>query len=258
LGYPVKGINKIHPKALQSVLSKAKGTAEETIISKVMLQSLAKARYSHQNLGHFGLAAKFYCHFTSPIRRYPDLIIHRLMKEYMKGNVPRQRDEYLRDKLPEIARHCSERERNAEDAERDTEDLKKVEYMKSKEGEVFEGTISNVTSFGMFVELDNTAEGLVRMSSMDDDYYIFDEKRYCLVGERTIKVYRIGEKVVIRVARADIESRQLDFILEENYHDAEDEEKLSGSKAAGKKKGKNTSKKGTAKGSGRKVRRRKT
>ncbi len=215
LGIPLKGINKIHPRALQEILEKVKGTKEEAIVSTVMLRSLAKARYSHQNLGHFGLAAKFYCHFTSPIRRYPDLIIHRIMKDYLKGRMEGKREEDLKDRLPDIARLCSERERAADEAERDTEDLKKVEYMKEHEGECFEGIISNVTSFGMFVELDNTIEGLVRMSSMDDDYYIFDDKHYCLIGERTRNRYSIGDKVTVKLARADISAKQIDFVLEE-------------------------------------------
>lgn len=222
LGYPLKGINKIHPRALQEILEKVKGTKEEAIVSTVMLRSLAKARYSHQNLGHFGLAAKFYCHFTSPIRRYPDLIIHRIMKDYLKGSVKGNKEEHWKEKLPDIARLCSERERAAEEAERDTEDLKKVEYMKAREGDCFEGIISNVTSFGMFVELENTIEGLVRMSNMDDDYYIFDDKHYCLTGERTRKRYRIGDKINVRLARADISARQIDFIVEEPYEDTEE------------------------------------
>ena len=215
LGFPLKGINKIHPRALQEILEKVKGTKEEAIVSTVMLRSLAKARYSHQNLGHFGLAAKFYCHFTSPIRRYPDLIIHRIMKDQLKGRLEGQKEEDLKEKLPDIARLCSQKERAAEEAERDTEDLKKVEYMKAHEGECFEGIISNVTSFGMFVELENTIEGLVRMSNMDDDYYIFDDKHYCLTGERTRKRYRIGDKVTVRLARADLSAKQIDFVLEE-------------------------------------------
>ncbi|HHV66003.1 MAG TPA: ribonuclease R, partial [Peptococcaceae bacterium] len=165
LGYSVKGINKIHPRALQDLLEKVKGSKVERIISTVMLRSLQKARYSSQHYGHFGLAAKFYCHFTSPIRRYPDLIIHRIMKEYFEGKISSDREDYLNKVLPDIARQCSERERAAEDAERETENLKKVEYMKEREGEIFRGVISNVTSFGMFVELENTVEGLVRVSS---------------------------------------------------------------------------------------------
>ncbi len=222
LGFPLKGINKIHPRALQEILEKVRGTKEEAIVSTVMLRSLAKARYSHQNLGHFGLAAKFYCHFTSPIRRYPDLMIHRIMKEQLKGKLEGQSEESLKEKLPDIARLCSERERAAEEAERDTEDLKKVEYMKAHEGECFQGIISNVTSFGMFVELENTIEGLVRMGSMDDDYYIFDDKHYCLTGERTRKRYRVGDKITVRLARADVSARQIDFVLEDPCEEREE------------------------------------
>ncbi len=222
LGYTLKGINKIHPKALQDLLAKVKNTREERIISTVMLRSLQKARYSQLNQGHFGLAAKYYSHFTSPIRRYPDLIIHRIMKEYLKGQMNEKREEYLIDSLPEIARMCSQRERVAEEAERDTEDLKKVEYMKQYEGQVFEGIISNVTSFGMFVELDNTIEGLVRMSNMEDDYYTFNDKQYCLIGDRTRKVYRIGDVIKVVLARADVAARKIEFTIAQNEDDEEE------------------------------------
>ncbi|KNY28473.1 ribonuclease R [Pseudobacteroides cellulosolvens] len=213
LGYHLKGSGQVHPKAYQDLLSKVKGTKEERIISTVMLRSLQKARYSHESDGHFGLAAKFYCHFTSPIRRYPDLIIHRIMKEYLRGKLNENREDELNERLPDIARRCSERERAAEEAERETEDLKKVEYMKQHEGKVFEGIISSVTSFGMFIELDNTIEGLVRMSSMEDDYYVFDEEQYLLFGERNRKIYRIGDIVQVQLAKADIAKRQLEFVL---------------------------------------------
>ncbi len=215
LGYHIKGINKIHPKALQEVLNKVKGSRHERIISTVMLRSLQKARYYQENLGHFGLAAKYYSHFTSPIRRYPDLIIHRIMKEQLKGRMDERREDHLHNVLPDIAKQCSERERASEEAERETKDLKKVEFMKQHEGETFEGVISSVASFGMFVELDNTIEGLIRMSSLEDDYYVFNEKQYCLVGERTRKMYRIGDEVKVLVARADIAARQIDFHLVE-------------------------------------------
>lgn len=215
LGYHIKGINKIHPKALQEVLNKVKGSRHERIISTVMLRSLQKARYYQENLGHFGLAAKYYSHFTSPIRRYPDLIIHRIMKEQLKGRMDERREDHLHNVLPDIAKQCSERERAAEEAERETKDLKKVEFMKQHEGETFKGVISSVASFGMFVELDNTVEGLIRMSSLEDDYYVFNEKQYCLVGERTRKMYRIGDEVKVLVARADITARQIDFHLVE-------------------------------------------
>ncbi|HHV99278.1 MAG TPA: ribonuclease R [Clostridiaceae bacterium] len=213
LGYHLKGANKIHPGALQDLLDKVKGTKEELIVSTVMLRSLQKARYSHQNLGHFGLAAKFYCHFTSPIRRYPDLIIHRIMKEYLRGEMNEERENFLNEVLPDISKQCSERERAAEEAERETEELKKVEYMKQREGDIFTGVISSVTSFGMFVQLENTIEGLVRMSSMDDDYYIYNEKQYCLVGERTRKKYRIGDTVDVILAKADIANKQIEFAI---------------------------------------------
>lgn len=216
LGYPLKGLHNIHPGALQDVLERVKGKREELIVSTVMLRSLAKARYSHQNVGHFGLAARYYCHFTSPIRRYPDLIIHRLIKEQLKGGFSEEREEKLSEVIPEIARKCSERERAADEAERETEDLKKVEYMKQRVGEVFDGIISNVTSFGMFVGLENTVEGLVRISDMNDDYYIYDDKRYMLIGERTGKIYRIGDPVRVLLVKADVESRQIDFVIEEH------------------------------------------
>lgn len=246
LGYTLKGINKIHPRALQDLLGKVKGTREERIISTVMLRSLQKARYSQLNLGHFGLAARYYCHFTSPIRRYPDLIIHRIMKEYLKGQMNQERESYLIDALPDIARNCSERERVAEEAERDTEELKKVEYMKQYEGQEFEGIISNVTSFGMFVELDNTVEGLVRMSDMDDDYYTFNDKQYCLIGDRTRKVYRIGDVIKVVLAKADVVARKIEFTLARNEDDDEemdsDIETLAEDKPKGKRKSKNIDK----------------
>lgn len=222
LGYSIKGINKIHPRALQDLLQKVKGTRHERIISTVMLRSLQKAKYSDESVGHFGLAAKYYCHFTSPIRRYPDLIIHRIMKLYLSGGMTEQKSNHLASILPEIAKQCSERERAADEAERESEDLKKVEYMKAHEGEEFDGIISNVTSFGMFIELDNTIEGLVRMSSMEDDYYHFDDRHYCLLGERTGKIYRIGETVRVLLARADIEARKIEFVLSENQPEADE------------------------------------
>lgn len=220
LGYSIKGINKIHPRALQDLLEKVKGTTYERIISTVMLRSLQKAKYSNESVGHFGLAAKYYCHFTSPIRRYPDLIIHRIMKLYLKGGMTEQKIAQLEGILPEIAKQCSERERMADEAERETEDLKKVEYMKAHEGEIFEGIISNVTNFGMFIEMENTIEGLVRMSSMEDDYYIYDDRHFCLIGERTHKTYRIGDIVRVILAKADIYARKIEFVLAETEEES--------------------------------------
>ncbi|NLY43681.1 MAG: ribonuclease R [Clostridiaceae bacterium] len=215
LGYHLKGIAKIHPKSLQQLLNKIKGKKEERIISTVMLRSLMKAKYSHENLGHFGLAAKYYCHFTSPIRRYPDLVIHRIIKESISKGISSRREEFLKSFVQEAAKHSSEREIAAQEAERETENLKKVEFMKDKIGEVFEGVISGVTSFGMFVELDNTVEGLIRISSLEDDYYIYDEKHYSLIGENKKRIFKIGDEVKVRLVRADLPTRQLDFILEE-------------------------------------------
>lgn len=227
LGYSIKGINKIHPRALQDLLEKVKGTTHERIISMVMLRSLQKAKYSNESVGHFGLAAKYYCHFTSPIRRYPDLIIHRIMKLYLKGGMNEQKINQLEGILPEIAKQCSERERMADEAERETKDLKKVEYMKAHEGEIFEGIISNVTNFGMFIEMDNTIEGLVRMSSMEDDYYNYDDRHFCLIGERTHKTYKIGDEVKVLLAKADISTKKIEFVLVESKEE-NDLKKLSG------------------------------
>ncbi|MDQ2087286.1 ribonuclease R [Herbivorax sp. ANBcel31] len=235
-GYTLKGLNKIHPKSFQNLLEKVKGTREETIISTVMLRSMQKAKYSHINQGHFGLAAKYYSHFTSPIRRYPDLIIHRIMKEYIKGKINSKRESVLNENLPDIARLCSERERVAEEAERETEDLKKVEYMKKHEGEIFEAVISSVTSFGMFVELENTIEGLVKMSSMEDDYYVYNEKHYCLIGERTRKTYRIGNVVNVILVKADIKAKKIEFIITEKKDENASEEPANDFKVKRKRK----------------------
>ena len=225
LGYTLKGFNKMHPKTFQELLVKVAGTKEETVISTVMLRSMQKAKYSPINQGHFGLATKYYSHFTAPIRRYSDLIIHRIIKEFLKGKINAKREEALRERLPDIARVCSEKERVAEEAERETSDLKKVEYMKKHEGEIFEAIISSVTSFGMFVELDNTIEGLVRMSSMEDDYYVYNEKQYCLIGERTRKIYRIGNIVNVMLIKADVAARQIEFILVEDKEEKNEENK---------------------------------
>ncbi len=212
-GYHLKGAAKPHPKSLQQLLQKIKGTKEERIISTVMLRSLMKARYSHENLGHFGLAARFYCHFTSPIRRYPDLVIHRIIKEKINKGLTQQREEFLKKFVKEAAKQSSEQEISAQEAERDTDDLKKAEFMQDKVGEVFDGIISGVTSFGMFVALENTVEGLVRMSDLVDDYYIYDEAHYCLIGDFSKKVYKIGDEVKVRLVRADVSTRKIDFVL---------------------------------------------
>lgn len=217
LGLKVKGkANDIHPQSLQKIIDEVKDEPEEMIVSKLMLRSMKQAKYDPQSIGHFGLATKFYTHFTSPIRRYPDLIVHRLIRTYLvDGKLDKNTLKSWKDKLPEIAKHTSEMERRAVDAERDTDDLKKAEFMKDKIGETFTGVISSVTSFGMFVELENTIEGLVHVSYLTDDYYHFDERRYSLIGERTKKIYRIGEEVKVKVVDVNVDEHVVDFMLAE-------------------------------------------
>jgi len=213
-GYHLKGIGEgIHPKVLQELLENVKGKPEEGIISAVMLRSLQKARYSHENLGHFGLATKNYCHFTAPIRRYPDLMIHRIIKESIHGKLNKKRIKELEEILPGMAEHCSKRERVADEAERETDDLKKVEFMLDKLGEEFDGIISGVTNYGIYVQLPNTVEGLVRISTIEDDYYVYNEKHYCLIGERTRRILRLGDSVRVKVAKVDLIMRNIDFVL---------------------------------------------
>jgi ribonuclease R len=213
-GQTLNTVGEVQPMALQKVLSQIAGRPEERIISTVMLRSLKQARYEAENLGHFGLAATYYTHFTSPIRRYPDLIVHRIIRETFNiGEVSAKRREKLAAMLPEIALHSSERERAAAEAERETVDLKKVEYMEQFVGEEFAGIINGVTSFGIFVELDNGVEGLVRVSSMDDDYYQYVEEQYALIGERTKKIYRLGDAANVRLTRVNREERKIDFVL---------------------------------------------
>ncbi|SET11133.1 RNAse R [Oceanobacillus limi] len=213
LGYRVKGTaNEIHPQALQKVLEEAAGKPEEMIISKLMLRSMKQAKYDPQGIGHFGLATEFYTHFTSPIRRYPDLIVHRLIRTYLiEKTMDKKTIGSWKDKLPEIARHTSGRERTAVDAERDTDDLKKAEYMAERIGEEYTGVISSVTSFGLFVELENTIEGLVHVSYLTDDYYHFDEQHYAMIGERTGKVYKIGQEVKVKVTAVNMDEHAIDF-----------------------------------------------
>ena len=211
-GKKIKGSTEdLHPKAVQQMLEEIKGTQEEHVISKLTLRSLKQAKYSPNNDGHFGLAAKYYSHFTSPIRRYPDLQIHRIIREMLNGRLNPDRIKALRAIVDEVSLQSSERERNAELAERDVDDMKKAEYMMSHVGEKFTGIISSITSFGMFVELENTIEGLVRMECLDDDYYVYDEERMQLVGERTKRVYKLGQTVEIEVLKADSVLRQVDF-----------------------------------------------
>jgi len=214
-GYVLKGVgNQIHPKALQNLLEEIKDTPEQTIISTVMLRSMKQARYDAEPLGHFGLSAEYYSHFTSPIRRYPDLQIHRIIREVLeKKSLSNERHDYLESLMPVVAEHTSERERNAVDAERDTDKLKKAEFMFDKIGEEFEGIISSVASFGMFIELDNSIEGMVHVSYLTDDYYYFHDKQYALIGERTGKIYRIGDTIKVRVMNVNMDEHTIDFEL---------------------------------------------
>ncbi len=214
-GYNLRPGKKMTPKALQQVTEWARGRQEEGLVNTVLLRSLRQARYSAENLGHFGLAAPFYCHFTSPIRRFPDLIVHRVVRALVvEGGFKAKRKARWQKEMPGWAEHCSVRERVAQEAERETVDLKKAEYMKDKVGEVYKGIISSVTSFGFFVQLENTVEGLVHVSTLTDDYYHFQEKQYALLGERTRKHFRLGDPVTVRVVRVNVEERNVDFMLE--------------------------------------------
>ena len=211
-GYTIKGdLEEVHPKALQSIISAIKGKKEEEAISTIMLRSLRQARYSPECSGHFGLAAKYYSHFTSPIRRYPDLQIHRIIKEQLNNKINKKRQEQLVNIVDYASTQSSERERAADLAERDVKDYYKAVYMEDKVGEEFDGVVSSVTSFGMFIELPNTVEGLSRLANMRDDYYIYDEMTYTIIGERTRKTYRIGDPVRIKVDNVNVDLREIDF-----------------------------------------------
>jgi len=188
---------------------------------------MMQARYAPECSGHFGLAAEYYCHFTSPIRRYPDLQIHRIIKEYLHGETDEKRINKLKNIVGYAAKQSSEMERKAQDAEREVDDLKKAEYMEDKIGEEFEGIISSVTSFGLFVELPNTIEGLVHITDLDDDYYIFNEAHLSLMGERTKKIYKLGDKLKVECVNVDIVNREIFFrITEEPKRDENEELKI--------------------------------
>jgi ribonuclease R len=208
------GADEVHPKELQKLLEKIDGTEEEPLISRLTLRSMKQAKYTVENTGHFGLAADCYCHFTSPIRRYPDLQIHRIIKESLRGRLNEKRMEHYEHLLPEVAKHASEMERRADEAERETVKLKKVQYMEKHLGECFEGVISGVTEWGFYVELPNTVEGLVRVTALTDDYYHYYEDTYELVGEATNRRYKLGQKVRVQVERCDRLLRTIDFVIE--------------------------------------------
>ena len=215
LGITLPAVKKLKPLHLQKALARAHGTPEETLINTVLLRTMKQARYSAENVGHFGLAAETYTHFTSPIRRYPDLIVHRILKADLQGKLADETfTTHLAESLPEAAAHCSLRERTAMEAERDVVAMLKIEFMKDKLGEVYEGIITGVTQFGFFVQLRELfIEGLVHVSTLTDDYYHYVEKLHCLRGERRKCVYRIGDKITVRVDRVDPERKRIDFSL---------------------------------------------
>ena len=218
-GYVLKAgtSSHIHPKEIQKLLGRIEGTPEEPMISRLALRSMKQAKYTTLNVGHFGLSASYYCHFTSPIRRYPDLQIHRIIKENMKGGIKRRRLDWFEEHLPGIADQCSKLERRAEEAEREVVKLKKVEYMADKVGQNFVGVISGITSWGIYVELPNTVEGMVSVHSLLDDYYFYDEEKYVMMGRNTGRIFQLGEKVEIRVAGVDKMTKTIDFELAEFY-----------------------------------------
>lgn len=212
-GYTIKAPGgEVHPKELQKLLGKIEGSEEEMLISRLTLRSMKQARYMPVCAGHFGLAAKYYTHFTSPIRRYPDLQIHRIMKENLRGGLTEKRINHYDKILPGIAVQCSQTERRAEEAERETVKLKKCEYMSKRIGEIFEGVISGVTNWGFYVELTNTVEGLVHVNNLNDDYYLFSEEAMELRGETGRKVYKLGQKIQVEVVGTDRLTKTIDFL----------------------------------------------
>ena len=211
-GYTIHiGQDEVHPKELQKLLMKIDGTPEEALISRLTLRSMKQAKYTTINTGHFGLATNYYCHFTSPIRRYPDLQIHRIIKDNLRGRMNTGKIVHYEKILPEVAKHSSEMERRADEAERETDKLKKVEYMEERIGQVFEGVISGVTEWGFYVELPNTIEGLVHVTTLTDDYYHYQEATYEMVGEATNHRYKLGQKVKVMVMGTDRLLRTIDF-----------------------------------------------
>ena len=219
-----KAKEEITPKEIQQIIESIEGLPNEAMISRLVLRSMKQAKYTTECSGHFGLAAKYYCHFTSPIRRYPDLQIHRIIKDNLRGRLMREgRTEHYAEILDEVARQSSVCERRADEAERESDKLKKAEYMSYHLGEEFEGIISGVTGWGLYVELPNTVEGLVHVNTLRDDYYVFDQESYELCGEMTKKVYKLGDKVRVRVADADKMLKTVDFELVSDIRDDEEE-----------------------------------
>ena len=217
-GYNLKvSQDEVHPKELQKLLDSIEGTKEELMISRLTLRSMKQAKYGTECTGHFGLACQYYCHFTSPIRRYPDLQIHRIIKETLRGKMSHSRLEHYNKILFEVSKHSSQAERRAEEAERETDKKKKAEYMENHIGEIFDGVVSGITAWGMYVELENTVEGLVHVSTIPGDYFIYDEKKYELVGKDFGKKYLLGQRVVVKVKGVDRMLGTVDFgIIDED------------------------------------------
>lgn len=230
-GYHIKvksGDNEIHPKEIQKLLCKIEGTQEEALISRLALRSMKQAKYTVDNTGHFGLACSCYCHFTSPIRRYPDLQIHRIIKDQLRGRLSEDKADHYRMILPEVAKHSSETERRADEAERETDKLKKVQYMEKRIGEEYEGIISGIMAFGIYVELPNTVEGMIHVSRLAGDYYYYKEETYEMVGRDTGRCFKLGQKIRILVDHVERMTKSIDFVLadmegEEEYGQGSDE-----------------------------------
>ena len=217
------GQQEVHPREIQKLMESIEGTEEETFLSRLTLRAMKRAKYEPENEGHFGLATKYYCHFTSPIRRYPDLQIHRILKESFKKGLSPKRQEHYQEILSGVAKSCSSLERRADDAEREVDKMKKTEFMQSKIGECYEGVISGVTSWGIYVELPNTIEGMIRLADLTDDVYEYDAANYRVVGTYSAKEYRLGQKMRVQVVRADKNLRTIDF-LPENMEKREEDE----------------------------------
>ena len=214
-GYPVKLPSKVEPKHIEELLQSVSGIEIEPVVQIMVLRSMQQAKYSSEHIGHFGLASNTYTHFTSPIRRYPDLMVHRLLRYVLSGKPKRMASIADEAYLTHGASHCSEREQIATEAERETLDMKKVQYMAQYVGESFEGHVSSITAFGLFIELDNGVDGLVPYNLMDDDHYVFDEPHYMAYGRRSGKEYRLGTPVTVTLIKADTELRQIDFVIGE-------------------------------------------
>ena len=213
-GYTIHiGTDEVHPKELQKLLEKIEGSEEEALISRLTLRSMKQARYTTSCTGHFGLATNYYCHFTSPIRRYPDLQIHRIIKEYLRGRLKEERILHYKDILPQVCKHASEMERRADEAERETDKLKKAEYMTAHMDEEYDGVISGIMAYGIYVELENTVEGLIRAADIPGDYYVYDEAACEMVGRHTGNSYRLGDRIHVYVKDVDLQKKTIDFGL---------------------------------------------